>query len=171
MRALVVIDYQTDFVTGTLRSQDAVLIGDAIGSLVSSYLDSGDSVFFTRDTHGPDYPDTREGRMLPVAHCIRGTPGWEIHGRVGELSGDPRCRIFDKPTFGCAELMDALRGYDEIELCGVATNICVMANAVIARTANPEARVFVRRSCVASYDRDLGEKALEVMGSLQVEVL
>ena len=69
MRALVVIDYQSDFVTGTLGSQDAVLIGDAIGSLISSYLDYGDQVFFTRDTHDPDYLDTREGRLLPVTHC------------------------------------------------------------------------------------------------------
>ena len=58
-----------------------------------------------------------------------------------------------------------------MELCGVATNICVIANAVIARTANPEARVYVRRDCVASYDRDLGDKALDVMASLQVEIL
>ena len=50
-------------------------------------------------------------------------------------------------------------------------NICVIANAVIARTANPEARVYVRRDCVASYDRDLGDKALDVMASLQVEIL
>ena len=167
MRALVVVDYQTDFVNGTLGSQDAVIIGDAVCDRISDHLASGDDVFFTRDTHGPDYLDSREGRMLPVPHCIHGTPGWEIHGRVGELSGDPRCRIFDKPTFGCAELMDALRGYDEIELCGVATNICVMANAVIARTANPEADVVVRRECVASYDRRLGEEALDVMVSLQ----
>lgn len=55
--------------------------------------------------------------------------------------------------------------------CGVATNICVMANAVIARTASPDARVVVRRDLVASYDRGLGEKALDVMASLQIEVL
>lgn len=171
MRALVVVDYQTDFVNGTLGSQDAALIGDAIGSLITSYLDSGDSVFFTRDTHGPDYLETREGRLLPVEHCIKGTPGWEICGRPGELSEDPRCRIIDKPTFGCAELMEVLREYDEIEICGVVTNICVIANAVIARTANPEARVVVRRDCVASYDRELGEKALDVMQSLQVEII
>ena len=83
MRALVVIDYQTDFVTGTLGSQDAVTIEDAVSSLISSYLDSGDSVFFTRDTHGPGYLDSREGRLLPVPHCIRGTSGWSIHGKVG----------------------------------------------------------------------------------------
>lgn len=171
MRALVVVDYQNDFVTGSLGSQDAILIGDAVCSRITESLESGDDVFFTRDTHGSDYLETREGSLLPVPHCIEGTSGWEIAGRVGELSRDPRCRIIDKPTFGCADLLGMLRGYDEIELCGVATNICVIANAVIARTASPEARVVVRRDCVASYDRELGERALEVMASLQVEVI
>ncbi len=33
---------------------------------------------YTLDTHGEDYPDTQEGRKLPVKHCIKGTPGWEL---------------------------------------------------------------------------------------------
>ena len=165
---LIVVDMQNDLITGALGTGEARAILPDVVKLVESW---DGPVAFTRDTHGPDYLDTREGRMLLVPHCIHGTPGWEIHGRVGEMSRDPRCRIIDKPTFGCAELMDVLKGYDEIELCGVATNICVIANAVIARTANPEARVVVRRDCVASYDRELGEKALDVMASLQVEVL
>lgn len=171
MRALVVVDYQNDFVDGSLGSRDASDIEEAVCSRITEYLGSGDAVFFTVDTHGTDYLDTLEGRMLPVEHCIRGTSGWEIHGRMGELARDPRCRVLEKGTFGCAELMGILREYEEIEVCGVATNICVIANAVIARTANPSARVVVRRDCVASYDRDLGEKALDVMTSLQVEVL
>ena len=87
MRALVVVDYQTDFVNGTLGSQDAALIGDAIGSLITSYLDSGDSVFFTRDTHGPDYLETREGRLLPVARGEAAARGAlrQGHSRVGDL--------------------------------------------------------------------------------------
>ena len=171
MRVLVVVDYQTDFVTGSLGSQDAVAIEDALCDRITEYLGSSDDVVFTMDTHFHDYLGTREGRMLPVEHCIRGTPGWAVHGRVGELSRDPRCRILEKGTFGSEDLLEFLRPYDEIELCGVATNICVAANAVIARTANPEARIVIRRGCVASYDRELGNKALEVLESLQVEII
>ncbi len=169
MRALVVVDYQNDFVSGGLGSADAASIEDPICSRMEDFLGSGDDVYVTMDTHGEDYLETLEGRMLPVPHCIRGTDGWRLHGRVGELAGG--CTILEKDTFGCRALLDALKKYAEIELCGVATNICVIANAVIARTANPEARVVVRRGCVASYDRELGEKALDVMGSLQIEVL
>lgn len=169
MRALVVVDYQNDFVDGSLGSEDAVSIEDAVCSRIEDFLGSGDDVFVTMDTHGEGYLSTLEGRMLPVTHCIRGTRGWMLHGRVADLAKG--CTVMEKGTFGCQRLMGLLAGYDEIELCGVATNVCVLANAVIARTAAPEARVIVRRDCVASYDRDLGEKALELMASLQVEVL
>ncbi|MDO5861218.1 MAG: isochorismatase family cysteine hydrolase [Thermoplasmata archaeon] len=171
MRALVVVDYQNDFVDGSLGSPDAVSIEDAVCSRMEEHLASGDRVIVTMDTHGEDYLSTYEGTVLPVEHCIRGTPGWALHGRVAELAEREGCRILEKHTFGCAALLDELKGCDEIELCGVATNICVLANAVIARTACPDARIVVRRDCVASYDRELGEKALAVLPSLQIEVL
>ncbi|MDO5853047.1 MAG: isochorismatase family cysteine hydrolase [Thermoplasmata archaeon] len=171
MRALVVVDYQNDFVDGSLGGPDAVAIEGAVCARMSEYLGAGDAVFVTMDTHGPDYPDTREGVMLPVSHCVRGTDGWMLHGRVGEIASRGGCTVIEKNTFGCSLLLRELAPFDSIELCGVATNVCVLANAVIARTANPQARIVVRRDCVASYDRDLGEKALDVMASLQVEVL
>lgn len=171
MRVLVVVDYQNDFVDGSLGSQDAVSIEANVHRLAESYLKSGGDVVFTMDTHDSGYLGTREGMMLPVEHCIEGSVGWRIHGSLEEISRDPRCRVIRKSTFGSAELMEILKDYDEIEVCGLVTNICVIANAVIARTANPEARVIVRRDCVASNDRGLGEKALDVMRSLQVEVI
>ena len=169
MRVLLVIDYQNDFVDGSLGSADAVSIEDAVCDRIEQYCGASDDVIFTMDTHGPDYLSTPEGIKLPVEHCIHGTDGWELHGRVRGLAEG--FRILRKDTFGCRELMDILPDYDEIELCGVATNICVIANAIIARTANPGAKIVVRRDCVASYDRALGEKALDVMSSLQIEVI
>ncbi len=169
MRVLVVIDYQNDFVDGSLGSPDAVSIEGAVRGRIEDYLGTGDRVIFTMDTHAPSYLETLEGRMLPVEHCIRGTEGWRIHGSVGELADG--CTVIEKGTFGCRDLLDILVDYDEIELCGVATNVCVLANAVIARTANPEARVLVRRDCVASYDPVLGERTLDLLPGLQVEVL
>ncbi len=165
MRILVVVDYQRDFVDGSLGSYHAVAIEDAICSRISEYED----VVFTMDTHSSDYLDTMEGRLLPVEHCIEDTEGWELYGKVRGLSEGHV--LLRKDTFGCSQLLDILKDYDEIELCGVATNICVIANAVIARTANPQARIIVREDCVASYDQDAGRKALDVMESLQIEVI
>ena len=71
------------------------------------------------------------------------------------------------------ELFTALRGsgYDVVELVGVVTNICVVSNAVLVKTALPEAEVVVDASCTASNDPKQHEAALDVMESLQVTVI
>lgn len=170
MRILLVVDYQNDFVDGSLGSPDAASIEDSICARMSDYMASGDRIVLTADTHPEDYLDTLEGRLLPIPHCIEGTDGWRLHGRVGSMAEEHGLEIVRKNTFGCAELIGIMKDYDEIEICGVATNICVAANAVMCRTANPQARIVIRRDCVASYDRVLGEKALDVLESLQIEI-
>ncbi len=79
---------------------------------------------------------------------------------------------FNKPGFGSPELLIYLQNnkYDEIELVGLVTNICVIANAIIAKTALPEAKIVVDASCTDSFDKTLHEKALDVMEGLQMEV-
>jgi nicotinamidase-related amidase len=61
--------------------------------------------------------------------------------------------------------------YESIELCGVVSNICVISNAVLAKTALPEVPVVVDSGCVASNDPALNKAALDVMASLQMEIL
>ena len=68
---LVVIDYQNDFVTGALGNPAAAALEPGIAARVAAQLERGGRVLFTRDTHGTDYLNTREGRFLPVAHCIK----------------------------------------------------------------------------------------------------
>ena len=167
-RALVVIDYQTDFVTGSLGSPNAEAIEENIISKIEEYLKNGEKIFFTMDTHDRDYLRTDEGAHIPIEHCIKGTPGWSIHGHAAEYVD--KGKIIEKRTFGSFDIIGPLSGFDEIELCGVATNMCVIANAVILKTAYPESRVFVDPKCVASYDESLHEKALEVMRSLSIDI-
>lgn len=166
--ALVVVDYQNDFVDGSLGSKDARSIEDNIISKIKECLTKGD-LFFTMDIHDSDYLQTDEGRHIPTPHCIKGTEGWKIHGKVAEYL--EKGKVIEKDTFGSMDLADILSGYDTIEICGVATNICVMANAVIIKTANPESEVIVDPRCVASYDPDLHKKALDVMRSLSIDIL
>ena len=37
--------------------------------------------FFNRDTHKDNYLTTREGRSLPIEHCIEGEDGWNFAPR------------------------------------------------------------------------------------------
>ena len=73
-KILVVIDMQNDFIDGALGTREAEAVVDAVKEKIRSY--PPEDVFATMDTHGEDYPETQEGRNLPVAHCVRGTDGW-----------------------------------------------------------------------------------------------
>ena len=105
MKLLAVIDMQNDFVTGALGTPQAQAILPAVKKRVEQALAEGAALVFTQDTHGPQYPETQEGRRLPVPHCIQGTPGWEIVPALRPYL--PRGRIFEKPSFGSWELAQA----------------------------------------------------------------
>lgn len=62
------------------------------------------------------------------------------------------------------------QGYEEVELCGLVSNICVISNAVLVKAALPEARVSVDARCTACADPAMNDKALDVMEGLQVAV-
>ena len=72
-KLLVVIDYQKDFVDGALGFEEAVTLEEGIYNKVNENLKEGNKVLFTYDTHEINYLETREGKNLPVVHCIKGT--------------------------------------------------------------------------------------------------
>lgn len=168
-RCLIVVDYQNDFVIGSLGFPEALALDERIAEKIAEYRESGDDVIFTFDTHDENYLKTREGRYLTVEHCVKGTNGHELYGKVGDSKTDGD-RCFYKPGFGSDELYMYLkeRAYSSIELVGVVSNICVISNAVLAKTAQPEADIIIDASCVASNDERLNKAALEVMESLQM---
>jgi len=175
-KLLLVVDYQNDFVTGSLGFEDAVKIEDNIAAKIKQYREYGQEgqIIFTMDTHGKNYMETQEGRNLPVPHCFDGEEGWQLYGSIAGLKeeGD---YVFSKPTFGSFELGDHLKGkgdeYESVELCGVVTNICVISNMVVVKAAMPEVPIIVDASCVASNDVCLEEKALDIMENLHVKVI
>ncbi len=170
-KCLVVVDYQNDFVNGSLGCDAALELDLRIAEKIKRYHDSGDDVLFTLDTHGKDYLSTQEGKKLPVEHCIEGTEGREIFGQTGKQIRD-QDRLFSKPSFGSGELYEYFtkHSYHSIEFVGVVSNICVISNVILAKTAQPETEIIVDASCVASNDERLNEAALDVMESIQVTV-
>ncbi len=171
-KCLIVVDYQNDFVSGALGFPEAIALERNIVDKIQTYRNNGDDVMFTFDTHTPQYLLSREGRHLPVPHCIGGTQGHKLYGAVAE-NCDQEDWCFIKYTFGSDALYDFLKQhrYESIELVGVVTNICVISNAILAKTAQPETDIIVDESCVASNDAELNQKALDVMESLQIEII
>lgn len=170
---LLVIDMQNDFIDGSLGTKEAVGIVDAVVQEIGKY-DPAD-VFATRDTHPVNYLETQEGRNLPVEHCIKGTPGWEIAGAVQEALGT--AQVIDKPTFGSVELAEKIKsiydteGIEQIILVGLCTDICVVSNALLLKAYMPELKIAVRSDCCAGVIPESHVAALQTMRMCQIEIL
>ena len=170
-KCLVVVDYQNDFVSGSLGFEKAKELDSEIANLIEKYHNNSDDVVFTLDTHYDDYMNTNEGKSLPVPHCTKGTIGHNLYGKVSQSVKESDL-LFEKNTFGSDKLFEYLKNnrYSSIELVGVVTNICVISNAVIAKTAQPETEIIVNRNLVASNDDKLNDEALSVMSSFQIKI-
>jgi len=171
-KCLIVVDYQNDFVSGSLGYPEAAAIEQGIADKIRQYRGSGGEIIFTYDTHDADYLHTQEGRKLPVVHCVRGTQGHALYGEPAKLAMDSDM-AFCKNTFGSDELYEYLKRtpYESIELVGLVSSICVISNAILAKTAQPETPIIVDASCTASHDKHLHQAALDVMSGLQIEIV
>jgi nicotinamidase-related amidase len=170
-RCLIVVDYQNDFVSGSLGFPGAETLDVLIAEKIQKYRSRGDIVIFTYDTHEADYLKTQEGKNLAVPHCIRGTAGHDLYGETAKMAQDSDKRFY-KPTFGSDELYEYLKttSFERIELVGLVSNICVISNAVLAKTAQPETPIVVDADCTASHDPKLHQAAIDVMKGLQIRV-
>ena len=168
-RALIVVDMQNDFISGSLGTQEARAIVAKVKERIQRARGTGEDVIFTRDTHSQNYLCTQEGKNLPVAHCICGTFGWELAEGLAAAEE----KVIDKPTFGSTELgrYAAEKGYEQIELIGVCTDICVLSNALIVKAFCPEAEISVRASCCAGVTPVRHATALEAMSACQIKIL
>lgn len=167
MKFLIVVDMQVDFITGSLGSTLATAI---VPNVVEKVKNFDGTVIFTRDTHSVEYLKTQEGRNLPVEHCIKDTAGWEI---CDELKPYVKT-VIDKITFGSVELPNVLKEYgqeiEEIELCGLCTDICVISNAMILKATFPETKITVDANCCAGVTVESHETALNAMKAVQIEI-
>jgi len=171
-KCLIVVDYQNDFVSGSLGFPEAAELEWHIVQKINQYRDNGDNVVFTFDTHEENYMQTQEGQNLPVAHCIQDTEGHKLYGQIAALILESDKRFY-KNTFGSDELYTYLKAesFESIELVGLVSNICVISNAVLAKTAQPETPISVDAKCTASNDGSLNKAALDVMASLQIKII
>lgn len=183
----IVIDVQNDFISGSLGSPWAVTTTEKIAKFLESVKDDPETVgiWATRDTHfndevndgSPKYKDTLEGQKLPVEHCIYGTIGWEIDGRV--MPFIDKMKIWSKPTFMCHHLGKHLSYItevaktlvvDEIVLMGFCTGICVASNAIYLRGLFRNKKITVLEDLCACVNEDTHKAALTTMGCCQIDI-
>lgn len=167
-KLLIAVDLQKDFIDGALGTPQAQQILPAVRDRIARARAEGETVVFTRDTHGQDYLQTQEGRNLPAVHCLRGSEGWLI--APGLYAGE---RVFDKPSFGSVELAQYVRdeGFDEVELIGVCTDICVISNVLLIKAFCPETEISVRADCCAGVAPESHQRALLAMQVCQIKIV
>lgn len=169
-KLLIVVDFQKDFVNGSLGFKGAEELDEKICTLIKRCESEGYEIVYTLDTHGDDYLDTEEGKYLPVVHCVPGTDGYELFGNTKELLKEKTC--FAKPTFPSLELANWLSGknYGEIIVVGLDLSICVLSNAVMAKSACPNAHIIVDTNCSSGGDESANEIAIAALKRIQVEI-
>lgn len=168
---LVVVDMQNDFIDGSLGTEEAEKIVPAVVRAIED--DSYDTVIATMDTHGADYLSTREGKYLPVKHCIKDTAGWQLNEDVKKALAKRNARVIEKPTFGSVKLQKLMAEEkpDRIVFAGLCTDICVIANALSVKAELYESNVCVIEKATAGVTPEKKKAALEVMRSQQIEIL
>ena len=172
---LIVVDMQKDFIDGSLGTKEAQAIVPAAAARIRACREDGWEVIATLDTHGEDYLGTSEGRKLPVVHCVKGTPGWELDPAVRDALGDGM--TLEKPTFGSVRLPGIIAGKVSegdrvvISLLGLCTDICVVSNALLLKANFPEAEISVSAECCAGVTPEKHLAALETMRSCQIDII
>ncbi|APB01188.1 isochorismatase family protein [Nocardia seriolae] len=186
-RALIVVDVQNDFCEG---GSLAVAGGAAVAERITEYLGVSDytAVVATRDFHvdpgahfsaTPDYVDTWP------PHCRADTPGADFHP---DLSTGPIQEIFSKGAYtaaysgfegtatdGSTTLAAWLRArdIDAVDVCGIATDHCVRATALDARSEGFDTRVLLGLTAAVSPDAlspvlaELRASGVELAGTLE----
>ncbi|MGV9680222.1 isochorismatase family protein [Nocardia sp. NPDC003482] len=172
-RALIVVDVQNDFCEG---GSLAVAGGAALAGRISDYLGVADyaAIVATRDwhiepgSHFSDHPDYVDSWP---PHCRAGTPGADFHPNLDTANIE---QVFSKGAYSAGysgfegsteedlSLEEWLRHkeIDAVDICGIATDHCVRATALDARSAGFDTRLLLGLSAgvaPASIERALGE--------------
>lgn len=169
-KLLVIVDYQNDFVNGPLGFQDAVNLEDKIVSRILKAESEGEDIVFTKDVHDKNYLDSEEGKHLPIIHCQKGESGAELFGKLKMF--ESKYPTFEKPTFGSIELANYLldKDYEQITVIGLISYICVLSNAVLCKSALPNAHIVVEKELTAADNKHAQEVGFEALKNIQIEV-
>ena len=151
-RALIVVDTQHGFLReGNLASDRCLAVLPAIRQEVDRALAAGERVFFTADTHEVD---DAEFEIFPE-HCVRGTREAELVDELQPYLERDDCHLIAKRRYSAlfeTELEGLLHRFDidEVRICGVCTDICVLHTTADLR--NRDIAVTVVADATATFD-------------------
>ena len=171
MKLLFVIDMQNDFIDGVLGSPEAQAIVPKVIEKIKQ-ADKWTFITATFDTHWTTYLKTEEGKHLPIPHCLYQTEGWKLNENVEkELEQKGVIKQY-KSSFGYPwESKQYLDYITEIEIVGLDTDFCVLANAMTLKAAYPNVPITIDAACCAGSTPEWHEKALDILEHCHFNVI
>lgn len=190
-KLLFVIDAQKDFIKGKLANKFAEA---KVPNIVNKIKHWDGAIIATHDTHfsklqvdanwppmeGIAYETSYEHTFAGLPeHCIKLSDGWEIQEDIlaaCQAKNNDEEHLFlavDKYTFGKIDWKECLQGmqFEEIEICGFVSSICVLANAVILRALYPNMKITVDASCIADITPEGQKAAIACLKAQQITVI
>jgi nicotinamidase/pyrazinamidase len=176
MEGLIVVDVQNDFCSGGAL---AVPDGNAVIEPINRLASEVSYVVATRDWHPPDHASFRaEGGPWPV-HCVRDTPGAQLHdaidaSRIDAVVDAGRTRDAEGYSgFEGTDLEQLLHAHDidTVHVAGLALDYCVKATALDARRAGFDVIVHRDATRPVEVSPGDGERAVEELRAAGVAVV
>jgi nicotinamidase-related amidase len=181
-KILLVIDVQNDFVWGDLGSPDAQKAAEKVAQLVA------DERFEVIATVGHHYPKPRlrtiEAEAIPP-HCIAHSLGAALYGDIAKHvdyvikkncfacdHSDIRTHLQTIFTRRSSEVLTGEEGSprEELFICGLYTDVCVISNALMLRSIFPHVKITVLADACAGTYPEMHEAALAVMKSCLIDI-
>lgn len=171
MKALVAVDLQKDFVEqdGALYTPGIERVVPEAVKLIEEFKSKDLPVIVTTDYHTPD---DKEFERWP-AHCVKNTDGVELVDEIKQaISGYEKLFLIRKNRYSAmynTNLEDIIKknAIDEIHICGLLSNICVMFT--VEELMNRDYRSVVHEKATASNDPEMHRFAIrtieEVLGA------
>jgi nicotinamidase/pyrazinamidase len=165
--AILVVDLQNDFITGSL----AVPGAEDIIEKVRYYVEKFSYRFFSKDYHPADHSSFAEQGGPWPPHCVEGTEGAKIHERLADLAINeiPKGMDRDKEQYsafdgtGMAKGLEQL-GIERLFICGLATDYCVKATVLDAlQQFNGEVFIYVDAIAAVNVKDGDGHAAIQEM--------
>lgn len=164
--ALIVVDMQRDFLPGGTL---AVNQGEQIIPLINRLLARFSCRVFTRDWHPANHvsfsahPTFKDGSW--PAHCVQNTPGADFHpalradlaDRIISKGSDPQREAYSGFQDTDLEAWLEARNIQRVFVTGVATDYCVKATALDAKTAGFS--VYVIQDATRGVNQPAGTEA------------
>jgi len=175
-RALIIVDPQIDFISGSLATKKGAEAMDRLAeALMSDQAKSYRWIFITQDAHPENHCSFKEqGGPFPP-HCVQDTKGMEIYPRLhdaleplmnmnvqvapmykGDLADKEEFSVFQNEHSGekLRRTINEFENFDGIDVCGIATDYCVYQTVKDLIEFYPASKVRVITNCIAAVDEN-----------------